>query len=152
MMARSAADRGLQSFARLLAQARERLGLDIGFVLWDGSTVPAGLAREAFALHIADEGVVARLIRSPKLETLTLLWLSRRIDVRNGTLFDLAHMRKNARTRIADQKTIVAFDVAAIGKQIIGVAGLLEILRPSPRQAASHGPDRQETRGNALGS
>jgi cyclopropane-fatty-acyl-phospholipid synthase len=83
----------------LLEQARERLGLDLGFVLWEGSTVPAGLPRDALALHIADEGAVARLIRSPKLETLLLLWLVRRIDVRNGTLFDLVHLRKTKSTR-----------------------------------------------------
>jgi cyclopropane-fatty-acyl-phospholipid synthase len=83
----------------LLEQARERLGLDLGFVLWEGSTVPAGLPCDALALHIADEGAVARLIRSPKLETLLLLWLVRRIDVRNGTLFDLVHLRKTKSTR-----------------------------------------------------
>lgn len=95
----SAAQRRLDIFTKLLEHARERLGLDIGFVLWDGTSVPAGLPRDALAIVIADEGTVARLIRKPKLETLTLLWLARRIDVRNGTLFDLAHARKSARTR-----------------------------------------------------
>jgi cyclopropane-fatty-acyl-phospholipid synthase len=89
----------LKNLMTLLEQARERLGLDLGFVLWEGSTVPAGLPCDALALHIADEGAVARLIRSPKLETLLLLWLVRRIDVRNGTLFDLVHLRKTKSTR-----------------------------------------------------
>jgi hypothetical protein len=30
----------VQSLASLLAHVRERLGADIGFVLWDGSGVP----------------------------------------------------------------------------------------------------------------
>lgn len=95
----SGTERRLKNLMTLLEQARERLGLDLGFVLWEGSTVPAGLPRDALALHIADKGAVARLIRSPKLETLLLLWLVRRIDVRNGTLFDLVHLRKTKSTR-----------------------------------------------------
>ena len=39
----TAAARRLQSLASLLAHVRERLGVDIGFVLWDGTTVPADL-------------------------------------------------------------------------------------------------------------
>jgi cyclopropane-fatty-acyl-phospholipid synthase len=89
----------LDDFRRLLDQARERLGLDIGFVLWDGSTVPAGLPSDALALTIADEGVVAAMMRRPNLETLGNLWVTRRIDVRNGTLFDLARIRPKVRTR-----------------------------------------------------
>ena len=60
-------ERRLENFAQLLGHARERLGLDLGFVLWDGSTVPAGLPDDAFAIMIADEGAVAALIRGPSL-------------------------------------------------------------------------------------
>ncbi len=93
------AERRLNNFRTLLEHARERLGLDAGFVLWDGSTVPAGLAPDAFAITFADEGAIAGLIRSPKLETIAHLWIAKRIDLRNGTLFDLAHLRKTKRTR-----------------------------------------------------
>ena len=57
----SGADRRLEDLVKLLGHARERLGLDLGFVLWDGSIVPAGLRRDAFAMKIADEGAVAAL-------------------------------------------------------------------------------------------
>jgi cyclopropane-fatty-acyl-phospholipid synthase len=40
--------------------------LDIGFRLWDGSTVPDDLDPEAFAIRFADEGLIASLLRSPK--------------------------------------------------------------------------------------
>jgi cyclopropane-fatty-acyl-phospholipid synthase len=93
------ADQRLDDFRRLLDHARERIGLDIGFVLWDGSTVPADLPPAALALTFADEGAVAALVRRPKLETLANLWIMRRIDVRNGTVFDLAHIRPKVRTR-----------------------------------------------------
>jgi cyclopropane-fatty-acyl-phospholipid synthase len=95
----SGADRRLEDLVKLLGHARERLGLDLGFVLWDGSTVPAGLRRDAFAMKIADEGAFAALLRRPKLNTLLNLWVAGRIDLRNGSLFDLGARRPKVRTR-----------------------------------------------------
>ena len=97
----SAADR-LQSFKRLLANARERLGLDLGFVLWDGSTLPADLPADALAISFADEGTIAGLVRRPRMDTLSNLWVSKRIDIRNGTLFDLAAVRPREKVRTKD--------------------------------------------------
>ena len=94
-----AAAKRLASFKVLLAAARERLSLDIGFVLWDGSTIPERLPGDAFSVVIADEGVVAALIRRPNLETLANLWASARIDLRNGTIFDLVARRPKVRTK-----------------------------------------------------
>jgi len=94
-----AAAKRAKSFRQLLAHARERLGIDIGFVLWDGSTVPGDMPPDAFALTLGDEGAVAALIRQPKIDTLANLWVSGRIDLRNGTLFDLVGRRPSVRTR-----------------------------------------------------
>lgn len=93
------AEKRLTGLRALLAHARERLGLDIGLVLWDGSTVPSDLAPGAVAISIADEGVVGALLRRPNLETLGNLWVANRIDIRNGSLFDLARARPKVRTR-----------------------------------------------------
>jgi cyclopropane-fatty-acyl-phospholipid synthase len=95
----TAAARRLQSLASLLAHVRERLGVDIGFVLWDGTTVPANLKADAMAFAIADEGVVAALIRRPKLDTLFNLLVSARLELRNGTLFDLMTLRPRVRSK-----------------------------------------------------
>jgi cyclopropane-fatty-acyl-phospholipid synthase len=89
----------IDSFRRLLAHVRERLALDVGFALWDGSTVPGDLAPDAFAVAFADEGAVAALVRRPKLETLANLWVTARIDIRNGSLFDLVARRPKAGTK-----------------------------------------------------
>jgi cyclopropane-fatty-acyl-phospholipid synthase len=91
--------RRLDSLRSLLAQVREQAGFDLGFVLWDGSTVPSNLRCDAFAVRIADEGVIAGLVRRPTLETFANVWVAKRIDLVNGTLFDLAHLRKTRRTR-----------------------------------------------------
>jgi cyclopropane-fatty-acyl-phospholipid synthase len=89
----------LQRVKSLLHHVREGLGVDVGFVLWDDSTIPDNLSPGAFAIRIADEGAIAGLLRKPKLETLAHLWVAKRIDLVNGTLFDLAHLRKTKRTR-----------------------------------------------------
>jgi cyclopropane-fatty-acyl-phospholipid synthase len=95
----SAASRTIR-FAELLAHAHGRLELDFGFVLWDGSTVPAGLARDALAVVLADEGVVAALIRRPTIDTLANLWVAERIGIRGGTIFDLVARRPKIRSRV----------------------------------------------------
>ena len=59
------AARRLDSFRRFLTHVSAYILPDIGFVLWDGSTVPADLAPDALALVIADEGAVAAMIRRP---------------------------------------------------------------------------------------
>jgi cyclopropane-fatty-acyl-phospholipid synthase len=83
----------LACLKQLLAQAHARLGLEFGFVLWDGSTVPADLGADAFAVVIADEGVVAALLRRPNLDTLANLWVTARLDLRNGSVPDFLARR-----------------------------------------------------------
>ena len=93
------AEKRLAGFKSLLANAHRRLGLEFGFRLWDGALVPAGWPAGALAIAIADEGAVAGLVRAPRLTTLANLWAARRLDVVNGTLFDLAARRPKSRSR-----------------------------------------------------
>ena len=51
----------------MLTAMHEGLALEFGFVLWDGSTVPENLSRDSLRIVIADEGVVAAMIRRPNL-------------------------------------------------------------------------------------
>src|SRR4051794_2477645 len=83
----------------MLTAAHERLALEFGFVLWDGSRVPENLSADSFSILIADEGVVAALIRRPNIETFANLWAAARIDLRNGTIFDLVAKRPKVRTK-----------------------------------------------------
>jgi cyclopropane-fatty-acyl-phospholipid synthase len=93
------AARRLESFKRLLAHLRELLSLDFGFVLWDGSTVPAALPSNALAIVFADEGVVAAMLRRPNADTFVNLWVTARIDIRNGGIFDFLGREPKLRTR-----------------------------------------------------
>ena len=83
----------------LLGHVRDRLTLDIGFVLWDGSAVPSDMPGDALAIAIADEGVIAALIRRPNVDTLANLWVSGRLDIRNGSIFDLVARRPKVRSK-----------------------------------------------------
>jgi cyclopropane-fatty-acyl-phospholipid synthase len=106
-MSGDGAKRRLDSFRRLLADAHGKMALQFGFRLWDGSTVPAGLPADALMVAIADEGVVAALLRRPNLDTLANLWAAARLDIRNGTIFDMVARRPKARSRdILRGKTI----------------------------------------------
>ena len=72
----SAAARRLDNFKRLLTHINELVLPDLGFVLWDGSTIPADLRSDALALAIADEGAIAAMIRRPNIDTFLNLWVT----------------------------------------------------------------------------
>jgi len=98
----------LTALKPLLADIHRRLKLGFGFHLWDGSIVPDSWPPDALAIAISDEGAVAALLRAPKVTTLANLWAAGRIDLRNGTLFDLAASRPKGRTREL-RKTFASF-------------------------------------------
>src|ERR1700723_1843746 len=93
------AARRLDRFRRFLTHVSERILPDVGFVLWDGSTVPADLPADALAFVIADEGALAAMIRRPRTDTFLNLWVTSRFDLRNGSFFDLAARRPKMRSR-----------------------------------------------------
>lgn len=99
MSVSSRKSRRLDALKRLVRHARERLAIEIGFVFWDGSTVPDNLDRDVIAIAIGDEETVAALIRRPTIDTLANLWVSGRLDLRNGTIFDLVAKRPRIRTK-----------------------------------------------------
>lgn len=131
----------LKSFRKLLAHAREILELDIGFRLWDGSTVPDDLDQAAFAIRFADEGVVASLLRSPNPETLLNLWVSSRIDLENGDMFDLVARRPKVRTREI-RKQLSKFQVLNTARKFLFVD------RGGPWPLSDQ-PDEKPSDGNA---
>ena len=93
------AGKRLASLKALLDDAHRRMGLEFGFRLWDGTSVPSDWPSDALAIRIADEGVAASLLRAPRLPTLANLWAAKRLDIVNGDLFDLVAKRPKGRTR-----------------------------------------------------
>ncbi len=83
----------LELFRELLTDAHRALGLQFGFELWDGSTIPADLPSYAMRLVIRRESVIAALLRRPNLDTALNAYVAGLIDLKNGTIFDLADQR-----------------------------------------------------------
>ena len=126
----------------LLAEAHALLGLQFGFRLWDGSFVPANWRPDALAIAIADEGVVAGLLRAPRLTTLANLWAAKRIDILNGDLFDLVDKRPSGRTKSW---------LGALGRGRIlrALAPFLFVSRGGPWPLEAIAPDRESRGGEA---
>ncbi|MCP4561672.1 MAG: methyltransferase domain-containing protein [Bosea sp.] len=103
----------VEALRRLLTEAYQKLGLKLGFSLWDGSRVPADWPVDGLMIAIRDAGVVAALLRKPKLDTLLHLHVSDRIAIENGTIFDLAAARPDGKVgRLARGiSKAAAFDV-----------------------------------------
>jgi cyclopropane-fatty-acyl-phospholipid synthase len=101
----------LDAVRRLLTHAHERLDLAFGFKLWDGSTIPENLPKDALMIRLADEAMIAALLRKPNIDTLANLWVSARLDILNGSIFDLVARRPAIRTkallRSLDKKDVV---------------------------------------------
>jgi len=106
----------LDSLRELLGRAHRALGLSFGFELWDGSTIPRDLAPDAMRLVIGAESVVAALVRRPGLETVLNAHVAGLLDVKNGTIFDLAAERPQGK----------------IGRRLKGV-GAFQALRTAAR-------------------
>ncbi|RBP05055.1 cyclopropane-fatty-acyl-phospholipid synthase [Roseiarcus fermentans] len=93
------ADSRLASLKRLLADIHRRIEPGFGFGLWDGATVPETWPADGLRLAIADEGAVAALLKRPNITTFANLWAAGRIDLVNGSIFDLVARRPKGRTR-----------------------------------------------------
>ncbi|MCC2651723.1 MAG: cyclopropane-fatty-acyl-phospholipid synthase, partial [Microvirga sp.] len=83
----------LAVFRDLLSDAHRALDLQFGFELWDGSAIPADLPSYAMRLVIRRESVIAALVRRPNLDTALNAYVAGLLDLKNGTLFDLADQR-----------------------------------------------------------
>ena len=87
----------LEALRAVLADAHQVLGLKFGFELWDGSTVPADLPPGSMRLAFRDDGVVTTLLRKPTFDTLVNAHVAGRIDLLDGSLFDLAASRPSGK-------------------------------------------------------
>jgi cyclopropane-fatty-acyl-phospholipid synthase len=91
-------DARLAAARTLLEQVHQRLKLKLGFRLWDGSRVPADWPEDGLLIRLADEGVIASLVRRPRIDTLIKLHVAGRIEAENGTIFDFAAARPEGKS------------------------------------------------------
>jgi len=95
----TAAERRLALARDIAASVAPLLGPHLALRLWDGSTVPANAGPDQLVVKFGDEGTLAALSKSPKLDTLVRLHALGRIDLEHGDLFDLAERRPSVRGR-----------------------------------------------------
>lgn len=98
-MTADTADRRLAAARTLAAEIHAALALDFGLELWDGSRIPPDMPADGLRLVVADPAVLSRLIWAPKVSTLVDLYAAGHVDLRGGTLFDLAERRPKVRTK-----------------------------------------------------
>ncbi len=99
-MSNSRGQSRLDAARRALAHVHEQLELEFGFELWDGSSIPPQHSGATdLRLAITDELALSHLLRRPKAKTLIDLYISGAIDIRGGTLFDLAARRPKAKSK-----------------------------------------------------
>jgi cyclopropane-fatty-acyl-phospholipid synthase len=98
-MVMTRAELRLVSLKRLLAEIHRRIEPGFGFRLWDGSKIPETWPADGLLLAIADEGAIAALLKGPNITTFANLWAAARIDIENGTIFDLVQRRPKGRTK-----------------------------------------------------
>lgn len=103
-MTTPADQRRLDNARTALAHIHDVLRLEFAFELWDGKPVPATTAPDALRLVIAEPTALPRLLRRPKLPTLIDLYVTGAIDVRGGTLFDLAARRPDLKREDVRQR------------------------------------------------
>jgi cyclopropane-fatty-acyl-phospholipid synthase len=82
--------------ARVIRTAIEEVKPGFAIRLWNGERIgPAG----GPVLAINDSGIVGRILRRPAFTTLVELWVSKAIDVENGSLFDIAERKPEGKVK-----------------------------------------------------
>ena len=131
-MTAPADQRRLDNARTALAHIHDVLRLEFAFELWDGKPVPANTPPDALRLVIAEPTALPRLLRRPKLPTLIDLYVTGAIDVRGGTLFDLAARRPDLKREDVRQrldKTLLFRTLAPLALDFSALA--------KPRQSAA---------------
>ncbi|MBH0237678.1 SAM-dependent methyltransferase [Methylobrevis albus] len=92
-------DRLLGAARRLFTHLLEIAGGGVGVELWDGSVLPAGRGDDPLRIAVAAPAAITRLVRRPRAPTLIDLYAEGLLDIRGGTLFDLAAARPAVASR-----------------------------------------------------
>ena len=121
--------------ARLEAIVRQAIAAfqpKIAVRLWTGERIgPA----DGPVLALNDPAAIARLALSPRIVTAVELWMSKAIDVEDGTIFDVATARSDIRTRDAMKK----IDRLAIATALPALYTLARRGRKAARSAPQSG-------------
>jgi cyclopropane-fatty-acyl-phospholipid synthase len=85
-----------ESAKRIALSVIQTLAPKFGVRLWDGTT--SGPTTGPMMV-INDAGLMRQLILKPKLDTIIEAWVSKAIDIENGTLFDIIALRPDGKLK-----------------------------------------------------
>lgn len=134
--------------ARFIRTVVQELQPGFPVKLWNGEQIsPAGLSEDGPVLVINDRGIVGRVLRRPTFATLLELWVSKAIDIENGSLFDLVARKPqgNLKARLRNlPKLKLLRDIPALALSsgrvatADGLAGRDPFVSGSSKEAISH--------------
>jgi cyclopropane-fatty-acyl-phospholipid synthase len=81
---------------RTISSVIETLAPEFAVKLWDGTRIGPSSGP---ALLINDPGLLRQLILKPKLDTIIEGWISKAIDIEDGTLFDIVALRPKTKLK-----------------------------------------------------
>lgn len=82
--------------ARVIRAAVEEVKPGFAVRLWNGERIGPAAGP---VLAINDSGIVGRILRRPVFTTLAELWISKAVDVENGSLFDIAERKPEGKVK-----------------------------------------------------
>ena len=128
---RAGTERAERTVADLLAHAVDAFRPGFGVRLWTGERIgPAG----GPTLVVADAHVLSRLAFAPSIGTLVELWADRRLDVADGSIFDIAAARPEGGRKQGLKRL-------EKGRIACALPALWRLRRAEKRQAAAIGTD-----------
>jgi cyclopropane-fatty-acyl-phospholipid synthase len=130
--------------ARVIRTVVEELQPGFAVRLWNGERIgPA----DGPVLVINDRGIVGRVLRRPVLTTLVELWISKAIDVENGSLFDIVEhgpqgklkpkLRSIPKLKLLRDLPALAFS-SGRGSSVENLAGRDPFVSGSNKEAITH--------------
>lgn len=129
--------------ARVIRTLVEELKPGFAVRLWNGHRIGPS---DGPVLAVNDPGIVGRLLRRPVFDTLVKLWISKAIDVEDGSLFDIAERgpkKIEAKLRKMSKWTLLR-DLPALflssggASSVEGLAGRNPYVSGSDKEAITH--------------
>ena len=135
--------RGEDKLEAIVRQAVAAFRPQIAVRLWTGECIVPPGAGKSWAeggptLALNDPAAIARLFLRPNIGTALELWMSKAIDIENGTIFDLAAARSEVKTRAG----LKALDKLKIASALPSLFALARRGRKLARAETAEDPGR----------
>ncbi len=138
-------DRRIAALRRFAGHVAQVAPLDLSVGLWDGTVLPLSpKADGSLVLSIATPAALTRLVRRPRLPTVVELIAEGAVDLKGGTLLDLAAAAGSGSTRGLAKRLDKGLALRAFLPFLFGPGGGGKGHAYAGAQAAKHGQGRDD--------